>query len=74
MLNQTPPPTIHADGRKRSNRAPRYRFDYDAGYLVKSPCRECELRDCIPACIDSCHWLDGIQELLVDVISCRKSG
>jgi len=48
----------------------RHCFDFEIGYLVKSPCRECEHRTCLPACIDSCRILARIHERLSKVISC----
>ncbi len=49
-----------------------YRFDFDIGYLAKSPCRECSYRDEFPECIDGCHILDKIHEILIESISCTR--
>ncbi|WP_157067406.1 hypothetical protein [Desulfosarcina cetonica] len=51
----------------------RHRFDFDIGYLVKSPCRECLDRDLFPGCMDACLPLDRIHTALTNSISCSKS-
>ena len=43
-------------------------FDFDIGYLVKSPCRDCTTRDNLPDCIQGCDILDKIQTVLADSI------
>jgi hypothetical protein len=50
----------------------KYRFDFEIGYLVKSPCRECEIRDAFPGCMKECVVLDRIHEVLSFGISCSK--
>ena len=50
----------------------KFRFDYDVGYLVKSPCRECENRKDFPGCIEKCEMLDKIQSLLAKIRSSAK--
>ena len=50
----------------------KYRFDFEIGYLVKSPCRECEIRDAFPGCMKDCVVLDRIHEVLSFGISCSK--
>lgn len=49
-----------------------FRFDFDIGYLAKSPCRECTERDGFPECIDACPLLDKIHEILMESISCTR--
>ena len=49
-----------------------YRFDFEIGYLTKSPCRGCEDRDKFPQCIDECAVLDKIHDILSESISCTK--
>jgi hypothetical protein len=51
-------------------------FDFEIGYLIKSPCRECMHRERLPHCIESCQTLARIHETLARVISCssRHSG
>ena len=51
----------------------RHRFDFDIGYLVKSPCRECLDRDLFPGCMNSCLPLDKIRTVLANSISCSRS-
>jgi hypothetical protein len=49
-----------------------YRFDFEIGYLTKSPCRECEERKDFPDCINDCKKLDKIHNILCEAISCSK--
>ena len=51
----------------------RHRFDFDIGYLVKSPCRECTDRFLFPDCMDGCLPLDKIRTVLANSISCSRS-
>ena len=55
-----------------SNSQFNYRFDFEIGYLVKSPCRDCENRVEIPECIDDCRILDEIHSLLAESVSCSQ--
>ncbi|MFZ7128019.1 MAG: hypothetical protein ACOWWM_17815 [Desulfobacterales bacterium] len=48
------------------------RFDFEVGYLVKSPCRGCEDRFRFPGCAKNCGTLDKVQSLLSDTISCAR--
>lgn len=49
------------------------RFDFEIGYLIKSPCRGCGLRHHFPGCMDDCVTLDRIQTRLAQgVSSCRN--
>lgn len=50
-----------------------YNFDFDIGYLVKSPCRDCVTQDKLPDCIQNCEILDKIQHVLADSISSETS-
>ena len=50
----------------------RYRFDFDIGYLTKSPCKNCEDRDLFPQCLKECEIIDQIHEVLTESISCSK--
>lgn len=46
-------------------RYPTYKiFDFEIGYLVKSPCRECPERERFPACAQDCKILDRVQRAL----------
>ena len=51
----------------------RHRFDFDIGYLVKSPCRGCIDRYLFPDCMDSCIALDKIRSVLANSVSCSRS-
>ena len=48
-------------------------FDFDIGYLVKSPCRDCMTSDNLPNCIQGCDILDKIQTVLADSIPSEAS-
>ncbi len=48
-------------------------FDFEIGYLVKSPCRDCATRDNMPDCFQGCEILDQIQTVLADSIPSEKS-
>lgn len=51
----------------------RFRFDFEIGNLVKSPCRECERRSQeFPRCIDACELLERIHALLAQTRSCSR--
>ena len=51
----------------------RHSFDFDIGYLVKSPCRDCASREILPNCIEGCEILDQIQSVLADSIPSETS-
>jgi len=48
-------------------------FDFEIGYLVKSPCRDCNTIDDLPNCIQGCQILDQIQTVLADSIPSETS-
>jgi len=49
------------------------KFDFEIGYLVKSPCRGCHLHALsFPACADHCEPLNQIQEILAPGIICTQ--
>ena len=48
-------------------------FDFEIGYLVKSPCRDCVSQGDLPDCIQGCEILDRIQTVLADSIPSEKS-
>ncbi len=50
----------------------KFKFDFDIGYLVKSPCNGCNKRENFPKCIDACQAIDKIHEILADGISCSR--
>jgi hypothetical protein len=45
-------------------------FDFEVGYLVKSPCKECPGRNGLPDCTDTCGILEEIQVILAKGVSC----
>ncbi|NOX34208.1 MAG: hypothetical protein GXP56_10805 [Deltaproteobacteria bacterium] len=49
-------------------------FDFEIGYLTKSPCLNCEHRSELPKCHADCHILDKIQTMLARGISSQSSG
>ena len=51
----------------------RHRFDFDIGYLVKSPCRECTDRYLFPDCMNACLSLEKIRTVLANGVSCSRS-
>ena len=44
-------------------------FDFDMGYLVKSPCKGCDSQKRFPDCMEKCEILDHVQSVLSDSIS-----
>lgn len=50
----------------------KYRFDFEIGYLSKSPCKECALRRDFPGCENDCQTLDKIHTILSEVVSCSR--
>ena len=55
-------------------KAPKFRYDFEVGYLVKSPCKGCETRPRFPKCISSCKLLDMLHTRMVDTVSCARKG
>jgi hypothetical protein len=55
------------------NSFPRRCFDFEIGYLIKSPCRDCYLRSHLPDCSDDCTVLNKIQTILAPGISCNRA-
>ena len=48
-------------------------FDFEVGYLTKSPCINCENRSELPKCHAQCVILDKIQTRLARGISSQSS-
>ena len=48
-------------------------FDFDIGYLVKSPCKNCDTRPRFPECMEDCEILDQIQSALSESMSCANN-
>ena len=55
-----------------NEKAFQYKFDFEIGYLVKSPCKTCNLQNTFPECADTCSLLDEIHALLVEAVSCTR--
>ncbi len=51
----------------------RDKFDFEIGYLTKSPCLVCKNRPQLPLCHSECLILDKIQTLLARGISSQAS-
>jgi hypothetical protein len=47
-----------------------FQFDFDIGYLRKSPCRVCTNQPQLPRCADSCRVLERLHTVLSRSISC----
>ena len=50
-----------------------YKFDFEIGYLVKSPCKTCNLQNTFPKCADKCSLLDEIHTVLAEAVSLTRS-
>ena len=50
----------------------KYKYDFEIGYLVKSPCKKCGLKKTFPKCAPKCLLLDKIHEALSEAISCTR--
>lgn len=50
-----------------------HKFDFDIGYLIKSPCKGCKNRNHFPSCADDCEMLDKIQRRLIGCVSSTRS-
>ncbi|MBU0971390.1 MAG: hypothetical protein KKC20_12125 [Proteobacteria bacterium] len=48
-------------------------FDFEIGYLTKSPCLNCENKKALPKCHAQCLVLDKIQTTLARGISSQAS-
>ncbi|MBC2704758.1 hypothetical protein [Desulfobacula sp.] len=48
-------------------------FDFEIGYLIKSPCLNCENKSELPKCHADCLVLDKIQATLARGISSQSS-
>jgi hypothetical protein len=44
-------------------------FDFDNGYLTKSPCRDCPGKTRLPACAVKCKILSVIQQCIANSLS-----
>jgi len=48
-------------------------FDFEIGYLIKSPCLNCENKSQLPSCHSDCLILDQIQTMLARGISSQAA-
>lgn len=48
-------------------------FDFEIGYLIKSPCLNCENKSLLPHCHSDCLILDKIQTMLARGISSQAA-
>ena len=48
-------------------------FDFEIGYITKSPCLVCENKSRLPGCHTECLILDKIQTMLARGISSQAS-
>jgi hypothetical protein len=50
----------------------KFKYDFEIGYLVKSPCKKCILNKTFPKCADHCDLLDKIHTVLSEAVSCTR--
>ncbi|MCP4353667.1 MAG: hypothetical protein GY795_50110 [Desulfobacterales bacterium] len=50
----------------------KYKFDFEVGNLIKSPCKECIRRNDFPECVETCEMLDEVQTVLAEARLCSK--
>jgi len=55
-----------------SKKVMKFRFDFEIGYLIKSPCKECQGDNNLPECADDCAVLDKVHTILAESISCTR--
>ncbi|MEW6077194.1 MAG: hypothetical protein AB1724_05255 [Thermodesulfobacteriota bacterium] len=48
----------------------RIKFDFEIGYFIKSPCRDCDRRKEFPRCFEECLTLDKVRTVLAESLSC----
>ncbi|QTA81354.1 Uncharacterized protein dnl_36870 [Desulfonema limicola] len=51
----------------------KFKFDFEIGNLIHSPCRECIYRKNFPKCMDQCQIIDKIQQILAETRSCTRA-
>jgi hypothetical protein len=49
-----------------------FKYDFEIGYFIKSPCKKCLQKRDFPKCAEHCDLLDRIHTMLADVISCTR--
>jgi len=50
----------------------KYKYDFEIGYLIKSPCKKCIYQKTLPKCSDRCEILDKIHAVLAESVSCSR--
>ena len=50
----------------------KFKYDFEIGYLVKSPCKKCVEQKSFPKCADHCDFLDKIHTKLSEAVSCTN--
>ena len=50
----------------------KYKYDFEIGYLIKSPCKKCIYQKTFPKCSDQCQILDKIHTVLAESVSCTR--
>lgn len=50
----------------------KFQYDFEVGYLVRSPCKKCARLAELPLCADTCRILDGIHSVLSKIVSCTR--
>jgi len=50
----------------------KYKYDFEIGYLVKSPCKKCIQKNIFPKCVSKCILLDKIHATLAEAVSCTR--
>ena len=50
----------------------KFKYDFEIGYFVKSPCKKCILKKTFPKCADHCDLLDKIHTVLSEAVSCTR--
>ena len=50
----------------------KFKYDFEIGYLVKSPCKKCIHRETLPKCMHNCEVVDKIHTVLAEAVSCTR--
>ena len=50
----------------------KYKYDFEIGYLIKSPCKKCLQKKIFPKCAPKCDLLDKIHTTLSEAVSCTR--
>ena len=65
-------PMQHTSSDIMSKRPFKFKYDFEIGYLVKSPCKKCIYHKIFPKCSDQCEILDKIHTVLAEAVSCSR--